>query len=253
MVSWGYSCRLLGAMAVLIPATAWADISNLQEPAVPKKELSLEDRGDIFMARKMFREAIETYLKTEPMTAVVLNKTGIAYQQQNDLESAKKYYGRTTKAEPQYAEATNNLGTVYYAQKSYSRAIRYYKRALRLRPRSASILSNLGTAWFARRNYKQAFETYQQALEIDPQVFEKHGNQGVLLEERDIEERAKFNYYMARLYAKRGMNELALQYIRKALEGGFKDKKKFREEEDFTALRKLPEFDELMKLEPRVL
>ena len=42
-------------------------------------------------------------------------------------------------------------------------------------------------------------------------------------------------------------------YIRKALEGGFKDKKKFREEEDFTALRKLPEFDELMKLEPRVL
>ena len=122
-----------------------------------------------------------------------------------------------------------------------------------MRPRSASILSNLGTAWFARRNYKQAFETYQQALEIDPQVFEKHGNQGVLLEERDIEERAKFNYYMARLYAKRGMNELALQYIRKALEGGFKDKKKFREEEDFTVLRKLPEFDELMKLEPRVL
>ena len=43
MVSWGYSCRLLGAMAVLIPATAWADISNLQEPAAPKKELSLED------------------------------------------------------------------------------------------------------------------------------------------------------------------------------------------------------------------
>jgi tetratricopeptide (TPR) repeat protein len=240
-------------MAVLIPATAWADISNLQEPAAPKKELSLEDRGDIFMARKMFREAIETYLKTEPMTAVVLNKTGIAYQQQNDLELAKKYYGRATKANPEHAEAINNLGTVYYAQKSYSRAIRYYKRALRLRPRSASILSNLGTAWFARRNYKQAFETYQQALEIDPQVFEKHGNQGVLLEERDIEERAKFNYYMARLYAKRGMNELALQYIRKALEGGFKDKKKFREEEDFTALRKLPEFDELMKLEPRVL
>jgi tetratricopeptide (TPR) repeat protein len=187
------------------------------------------------------------------LTAVVLNKTGIAYQQQNELELAKKFYGRATKTDPNYAEAINNQGTVYYAQKSFSRAIRQYKRALRLRPRSASILSNLGTAWFARRNYKQAFETYQQALAIDPDVFERHGNQGVLLEERDIEERAKFNYYMARLYAKRGMNELALQYIRKALEGGFKDRKKFREEEDFTALRKLPEFDELMKLEPRVL
>jgi hypothetical protein len=58
---------------------------------------------------------------------------------------------------------------------------------------------------------------------------------------------------MARVYAKKGMNELALQYIRKALESGFKDKKKFFEEEDFTELRKLPEFDDLMKLEPRVL
>ena len=253
MVSWGHSCGMLGAVVALIPGAAWAGSADGQQPAAPKKELTLEDRGDIFMARKMFREAIETYLKTEPLTAVVLNKTGIAYQQQNELELAKKFYGRATKTDPNYAEAINNQGTVYYAQKSFSRAIRQYKRALRLRPRSASILSNLGTAWFARRNYKQAFETYQQALAIDPDVFERHGNQGVLLEERDIEERAKFNYYMARLYAKRGMNELALQYIRKALEGGFKDKKKFREEEDFTALRKLPEFDELMKLEPRVL
>ena len=253
MVSWGYSFRIVGALAVLIPGAAWAGIEEVQEPAAPKKELSFEERGDIFMARKMFREAIETYQKTEPLTAVVLNKTGIAYQQQNELELAKKFYGRATKTNPDYAEAINNLGTVYYAQKSYSRAIRSYKRALRLRPRSASILSNLGTAWFARRNYKEALEDYRQAMEIDPDVFERHGSQGVLLEERDIEERAKFNYYMARLYAKRGMNELALQYIRKALESGFKDKKRFREEEDFAALRKLPEFDELMKLEPRVL
>jgi tetratricopeptide (TPR) repeat protein len=203
MVSWGHSCGILGAVAALIPGAAWAGSADGQQPAAPKKELTLEDRGDIFMARKMFREAIETYLKTEPLTAVVLNKTGIAYQQQNELELAKKFYGRATKTDPNYAEAINNQGTVYYAQKSFSRAIRQYKRALRLRPRSASILSNLGTAWFARRNYKQAFETYQQALAIDPDVFERHGNQGVLLEERDIEERAKFNYYMARLYAKR--------------------------------------------------
>lgn len=253
MVPLGCSCRILAALAALTPGVAWAGIPNLQEPAAPKKELTFEERGDIYSARKMFREAAEAYLKTQPPTAVVLNKAGIAYQQQNDLESAKKYYTRATKMDPGYAEAINNMGTVFYAQKSYSRAIRYYKKALKLRPRSASILSNMGTAWFARRNYKEAFENYQLAMEIDPEVFERHGTQGVMLEERDIAERAKFNYYMARLYAKRGMNELALQYIRKALEGGFKDKKKFREEEDFTALRKLPEFEELMKLEPRVL
>ena len=228
MVPRGVWCWVLAAAAALLPAAAQGTIADSQAPAAPAREITLEERGDIYMARKMYREAVEAYLRTEPMTAVVLNKVGIAYQQQSDLDLAKKYYdaGRPSWI-PQYAEAINNAGTVYYARKSYRRAIKAYKRALVLRPRSASIYSNLGTAWFARRNYKLAFENYEQAAAIDPQVFEHHGNQGVLLEERDIAERAKFDYYMARLYAKRGMNELALQYIRKALEAGFKDKKKF--------------------------
>ena len=247
------ACNSLAVAAILIPGVAWAAPQDPQEAAAPKKELTFEERGDIYVARKMFREAAEAYQKMQPQTATSLNKTGIAYQQQNDLETAKKFYTKASKADPQYAEAINNLGTVYYSQKNYGKAIKQYKKALKLRPRSASVLSNLGTAWFARHNYKEAFECYQQAIAIDPQIFERHGTQGVMLEERDIQERARFNYYMAKLYAKQGMNDLALQYIRKALEGGFKDKKKFREEEDFAELRKLPEFEELMKLEPRVL
>jgi hypothetical protein len=49
------------------------------------------------------------------------------------------------------------------------------------------------------------------------------------------------------------MNERALQYIRKALEEGFKEKKKLMEDPEFESLRELPEFKELMALEPRVL
>ena len=47
---------------------------------------------------------------------------------------------------------------------------------------------------------------------IVDEVFEHHGNFGVMLEERSVEERGKFHYYMAKLYAKGGRNELALQY-----------------------------------------
>jgi tetratricopeptide (TPR) repeat protein len=225
-----------------------------QTPEAPAQpSLSLEERADIYMARKMFREAAETYREVQPPTAVVLNKIGIAYQQQNDLTTSKRYYERALKADPQYAEAYNNIGTVHYANKNYRRAASLYKKALTLQPRSASILSNLGTAYFARHNYKEARDAYLKALEIDPTVFEHHGRTGALLEERDIQERAKFCYYMASLYAQRGMNELALQYIRKALEAGFKDRKRFAEDEEFAELRKLPEFAEVMKLEPRVL
>lgn len=245
--------RVSGIFFVLIGGAATASALASQDPAPQAKVLSFEDRGDIFGVRKMYREAIEAYKQVTPATAVVLNKIGIAYQQQNDLDSAKKYYERAVKLQPKYAEAINNIGTVEYANKNFRRATKYYKRALAIQPRSASVHSNLGTAWFARHNYKEATRCYEEALAIDPQVFERHGSHGVMLEQRDVQERSKFNYYMARVYAKNGMNELALQYIRKALEGGFKDKKKFLEEDDFAAIRKLPDFDDLMKLEPRVL
>ena len=112
---------------------------------------------------------------------------------------------------------------------------------------------NLGTAYFARKQYEKAIETYQIAMKIDPEVFERHGNVGVILEERSVQERAKYHFYLAKLYAKGGRNDLALQYLRKCLEEGFKEKNKLEEESDFTALRELPEFKELLAKEQRVL
>ena len=118
---------------------------------------------------------------------------------------------------------------------------------------SASIYSNLGTAYFARKQYERATNAYQKALSLDPEVFEHKSNYGTLLHDRNVEERAKFHYYLAKMYAKSGRNELALQYVRKALEEGFKERNKFAEEPEFEALREIPEFKELLTLEPRVL
>ena len=221
--------------------------------AVPNRQLTDEQRADILMARKMYREAIETFEQEPNKSAVVYNKIGIAYHQLQQLENAKKNYERALKLKRDYSEALNNLGTVYYAQKSYRRAIGYYRRALRLNPQSASIYSNLGTAYFARKRYQDATDAYQQALSIDPQVFETKSNYGTLLQDRNVEERAKFHYYLAKMYAKSGRNELALQYVRKALEEGFKEKNKLNEDPEFQALRDTPEFKELLTTEQRVL
>jgi tetratricopeptide (TPR) repeat protein len=224
--------------------------SPAQRPAAA--QVSPEMRGDIFMARKMYREAAEAY-KQGPKSAVLFNKTGIAYHQMLDLNSAERYYRLAIKADPKYAEAINNLGTIYYARKSYRRAVNEYKRALRLHPKSASILSNLGTGYFARKDYKRASETWQEAVALDPEVFESRSTQGVLLQERSVEERAKFHYALAQTYAKAGQNDRALLYIRKALEEGYKERKKIAEDPAFAALKDLPEFKELVATEPRVL
>ena len=221
-----------------------------------KTAISPEMRGDIFMARKMYREAIEAFREGGPKDPVLLNKTGIAYHQLAQLDNAKKSYEQALKLKPDYVEAMNNLGTVYYAKKSNRRAISWYNRALKVapeEPKSASIYMNLGTAFFARKRYDEAAKAYQTALRLDPEVFERHGNFGVMLEERSVDERAKYHFFLAKLYARGGRNELAIQYLRKSLEEGFKEKKKIEEDNDFAGLRELPEFKELLKLEPRVL
>ena len=227
---------------------------GLARPApIKDNAVTPELRGDIYMARKMYREAIESYKSGQPENAVLVNKTGIAYHQMMDLDTAKKCYERATKLNKQYPEALNNLGTVYYAKKSYRRAISQYQKALRLSPDSASIWSNLGTAEFARKKYDEAMKDYEKALSLDAEVFEHHSSAGVLLQERTVEERAKFHYYQAKLYAKKGMNDRALLYLRKALEEGLKDRDKVMDEPDFAALRELPEFQELLATQQRVL
>jgi tetratricopeptide (TPR) repeat protein len=235
-------------------------VSNGYRPNVPDvrqpdtaKPVTPEMRGDIFMARKMYREALETY-KTGPMdSAVLCNKIGIAYHQMLDLDNARKYYERAVKLRPDYPEAINNLGTIYYAKKSYRRSITQYKKALRLTPNSASILSNLGTSYFARKNYDLAYETYQQALALDPDVFEHRSSMGILLQERTVEERAKFHYYIAKTYAKKGDVEHTLIYVRKALEEGFKEPDKFKKDPEFQLVRDNPEFQLIMSTEHKVL
>jgi len=216
-------------------------------------DITPEMRGDIFMARKMYREAAEMYLTGSHDLAVTWNKAGIAYHQQLLLDKARKHYEKAIKIQPTYSEAINNLGTVFYAKKNYRRAIAEYKRALKLAPESASIHSNLGTGYFARKLYKEAASEYQIALNLDPDVFEHRSTQGILLQERSVLERAKFHYYLAKTYAKAGAAERALLYMRKCLEEGFKDKKKFTDEIDFASIKELPEFKQLLALEPRVL
>ncbi len=139
---------------------------HLETPAATPspQALSPERRGDILMARKMYREAAETYKQASLDSAIIENKIGIAYHQMLQTDIARKYYERAMKIDAAYAEATNNLGTIYYSRKSYRRAIKLYHRALKLSPDSASIYSNLGTAFFARKNYKQAAECYEKAL-----------------------------------------------------------------------------------------
>jgi tetratricopeptide (TPR) repeat protein len=235
-------------------------VNNVPPPLAPiggdtpaKPSLSNETRGDIYMARKMYREAIDMYRQGPSDSAVLANKIGIAFHQMSQLDLARKNYQRAAKLAPKYPEAINNLGPLYYSQKDYGRAIRLYKRALKYSRESASMYSNLGSAYFGRKDYKMATACYQRALQLDPDVFEHHSNYGTLMLERDVEERATYHLYMAKMYAKTGANERALIYLRKALEEGVKDREKIPAIPEFAVLKKDPAFAQLLAENPKPL
>ncbi len=240
-------------------AAPFALLTGLALPALafqapePLPPVTPEMRCDIMMARKLYRDAVDCFKAGADTSAAMANKTGIAYHQLADIDNARKYYQRAIKLSPKYAEAINNLGTTYYTRKSYRRAISEYRKALALRPGFAPFLANLGTAYFARKQYAKASTAYAQALSVDPDVFERRSTQGTSVQDQTVEERAKYHYYVAKTYAQAGINDRAIQYIRKALEEGFKDREKFLKDPDFMVLREDPEFKRLMATEQKVL
>jgi tetratricopeptide (TPR) repeat protein len=252
------SLRIVRFLVPLSLAGAvFAQESATPQPAAPPApapvQLTPEQRGDILMAHKKYREAIDAYRQAPMNSAIIWNKLGIAHHQLLLMDEAKKYYEKAIKLNPKYSEAINNLGTIHYSRKSYRRAVNQYKKALKITPKSASVYSNLGTAEFARKKYERAAEAYRMALSLDPEVFEHRGSYGTLLQERSVEEKARFHYYLAKTYAHAGILDRAIQYIRMALEEGFKDRKKLLEEPEFANIRETPEFQELLAYNPRVL
>lgn len=259
------TCLLGGCVAVLIAAVpviaqqpsniSAVNVSGSATVAHPTHSLSPETRGDIYMARKMYREAIDTYREGPPDSAPLANKIGIAFHQLLRLDLAKKYYERSMKLDPKYPEPINNLGTIYYARHKYGRAIKLYKRALQRYGEHppASVYANLGAAYFSRKDYKRAMTFYGDALRIDPDVFDHHSTFGTLMQERTLAERALFHLYLAKMYAKSGENQRALIYLRKALEEGVKDRKNIPTMPEFASLKKDPAFHELLVENPKPL
>ena len=213
-------------------------------PALTMASLPPEERGDILLARGRYLEAVEAYRDATP-NATVLNKMGVAYQHLAAIDLAKKDYQKALLIRPNYPEAINNLGAAYFAKRDYKKAIRLYRKALELMPDSAIVAANLGTAYFARRDYRHGLDAYQMAFRLDPNVF-RMDNGSVIPAPSDRVDRAQQDFCVAELFAEVGNQEQAIEYLRKALDEGFKDVNKINQDKVFAQLRRTSEFAQLM-------
>jgi tetratricopeptide (TPR) repeat protein len=208
-------------------------------------QMGLEDQGDLHMARRRYQAALQAYSQMPVKSAEVWNKIGIADQQLYLVQPAKKAYEASLKLDPQNPDVINNLGTVYYSLQQYGSAEKLYRKALKIRPKSALIYKNLGTALLASNKFKKGWDCYQSALAIDPQIFEKD-NMLRIGEPTPVQKRGAMSYYLAKSYAMAGMTDLAVEYLRKAIDDGFTDRKKILADKELASLRGSSAFDRLL-------
>ena len=220
-------------------------------PGATREEL--EQRGDDLRTDKNFLDALDFYqaaLKIDPNDAPLYNKAGICQLMMQRYKDAKKSFEHAIKADRKHADAYNNLGVIYYQAKNYGKAIKQYEKAIAIRDDAASYFSNMGAAYFGKKDFEKAGLSYSKALSIDPDIFERVSRAGVMAQLPSPEDRAHYDYVLAKLYAKMGATDRSLHYLKKAMEDGYKDIRDVYKDNEFSELRKDPRFSELMAAKP---
>jgi tetratricopeptide (TPR) repeat protein len=253
---------LLAIFVIALSASSWGQVSHSEQvqvrpplirtvdpPAPDATVADLEARADELHAQKLYLDALDYYraaLKKMRNDAHLLNKVCRTQLMLQRWKDAKNSCELSIKADHKFADPYNNAGVALYEMGKLGAAIKQYQKAIELDDSSASFFSNLGAAEFAKKDFEKAVAAYQKALELDPDVFERSSRTGVQAQVSKPEDRARYDYTVARLYAKMGFSDRSLEYLRKAMEEGYKDFNNVYKDTEFAELRKDKRFAELV-------
>jgi tetratricopeptide (TPR) repeat protein len=231
-------------------------LRTIDPPAPEATAADLETRADQLRTVKLYLDALDYYraaLVKNANSASLMNKIGITDLMMQRNREAKKWFDQSIKVDRKFADAYNNRGVALYEEQKYGAAVKEYRRAIAIDSTSASFFSNLGAALFAKKEFDPAVTAYQHALELDADVFERTSHGGVQAQLPSPGDRAHYDYTVAKLYAKMGFSDRSLEYLRKAMEEGYKDFKDVYKDAEFATLRKDKRFAELVAVKTPAL
>ena len=167
---------------------------------------------------------------------------------------AKKSFDQSIKADRKFADAYNNLGVVFYEEQEVQRGDEGVSASDCDRRHVGIVLTAIWVRrYFAKKEFEPAVVAYQHAMELDPDVFERTSRGGVQAQLPSPGDRAHYDYTVAKLYAKMGYSDRSLEYLRKAMEEGYKDFNNVYKDAEFATLRKDKRFTELVAAKTRAL
>jgi FkbM family methyltransferase len=122
-----------------------------------------------------------TLERTKPDMAQVLNRLGIFYEAQGQLNDAEACYRRAIQIDSDLVAGYVNLGNVLVQQDSMEEAFTHLSHGLQLDPYCAEGHNNMGVAQRRQGYAHDAAASFRRALEIDPNYARAHFNLGKTL------------------------------------------------------------------------
>ena len=244
--------KVIAAMSLLSCSAAigWgAQFRDLPQGINLETAKTAEQKGDVANARDNFDLAATYYeraLQTGPPTTDLYNKLGIARLKQNNYSAARKSFQQALKLDPHNAFALNNLGALMCLEKKYRPALQYMRRALELDDANANFHVNMAEAWVGLSQIDRAMTEYARAMELDPDVFAS-GDAGVVAQLKTPEQVARMDYLIAKVFAKKGNLDGALDYLRRAKENHYRQIADVYVDKEFAALWQDPRLATIVK------
>jgi predicted O-linked N-acetylglucosamine transferase (SPINDLY family) len=173
--------------------------------------LSLQERGDLEGARRLYEQALERapdrpsvlnnlaavcialkrhaeaiglcrrLLELDPGDAAALVNLGVCQCESGLPEEALRTLGRVLSVQPEHPDALNNLGNAQLALGRPGEALRSYERALAAHPGHVRAHYNRANALLELNRPEEALAGYERALALDPRHADAHYNRANVL------------------------------------------------------------------------
>ncbi|HKA39088.1 MAG TPA: tetratricopeptide repeat protein [Burkholderiales bacterium] len=155
--------------------------------------LSLQERGDLEQAERLYREA----LALAPERPSVMNNLATVCLALEKPSEARVLCERVLELNPHDETALLNLGNCHGRLGSARDALHWYDRALSINPRYGDALNNRGNALLELGRAGEALASFDSALAINPGHAEALNNRGNALQELGRAQEALASYDLA--------------------------------------------------------
>jgi len=233
------------------------DILTVSSKAIPPENIKIAveknleasrhiDRADSLVARGKDVGVADGYLKAlaiNPNDSVTHNKLGVHYHRMGQIDLAQAQFKEAVRLNAKYPEALNNLAICYQLKKKYRLSVEHFMKAIDVRPTFSVAYKNLAAVYFAQNKFEDGLTALRTAFRLDPTILGEITTPTIQVPNPNA---AELFFYSAKLSATNKQTDIALDCLEKAIESGFKNCSRIKQDSDLKTLSHLPRYKEIV-------